>query len=209
MRWSAEVGLPPLAKYPKTKGRNKAYIDRAHGLLVLKVVSNRKSPWEDGAEFHELKIELATGRTLEPKRDLFPQFRVFGSVDAGTAAATAEASPGKPACSLTEESFESTEATRIPSEQLYAKAKERPLPPYPPIAKAVHVESTIVVELLVSKTGEVVCARSLSGHPLLRAAAMAYVLKWKFEPIEVSGQPTKVIGTVVINFRLTDRDMNR
>ncbi|HYG11991.1 MAG TPA: hypothetical protein VD835_18735 [Pyrinomonadaceae bacterium] len=53
------------------------YIDEANSLLVLKVVSNRKNSGEDDAKFHELKIELATGRPLEPKRDLFPQIRVF------------------------------------------------------------------------------------------------------------------------------------
>lgn len=184
------------------------YIDQPHGLLILKVVSNRKNSWEDGAEFHELKIELATGRTLEPKRDLFRQPRVVGNVDAGTASAPSEASPGKPTCSSTEESFDSTEAARIPSDQLYAKAKKRPLPPYPPIAKAARAEGTVIVEVLVSKTGDVICARSLSGHPLLRAVAVAAALQWKFDPIEVAGNPTKAIGTVAIDFKLTERDMN-
>lgn len=184
------------------------YIDQPHGLLILKVVSNSKNSWQDGAKFHELKIELATGRTLERKRDLFPQLRVVGNVDAGTASGPSEASSSKPTCSSAEESFDSTEAARIPSEQLYAKAKKRPLPPYPPIARAARAESTIIVEVLVSKTGDVICARSLSGHPLLRAVAVAAALKWEFEPLEVSGNPTKAIGTVAINFKLTERDMN-
>ena len=184
------------------------YIDEPNGLLVLKIVSNHKMSWEDGAKFHEMKIELATGRALEPKRDLFPQLRVFGSVDVGAALKPSDASPGKPVCSPAEEGFDSPEAVRIPSEQFYANAKERPLPLYPAIAKAAHVENTVIVELLVSKTGNVICARSLSGHPLLRAAAVAAALKWKFEPVHISGNPAKVIGTVAINFKLTEKDMN-
>ena len=184
------------------------YIDEANGHLVLKVVSNGKSSWDDSAKFHELKIDLATGRPLEPKRDLFPQLRVFSSVDAGTAPEPSNASPDKPACSSVEESFDSPEAVRVPSEQVYAKAKKRPLPPYPPIAKAARAESTIIVEVLISRAGDVICARSLSGHPLLRAAAVAAALNWKFEPVEVSGSPMKAIGTVAINFKLTKRDMN-
>jgi len=184
------------------------YIDEASGILVLKVVSNSKSSWDESAKFHELKIELATGRPLEPKRDLFPQLRVFSSVDAGTAPAPSDASPSRPTCSTAEESFDSLEVLRVPSEQLYAKVKERPLPPYPPIAKAVRAESTVIVEILVSKVGDVICARSLSGHPLLRAAAVAAALKWKFEPIEASGNPAKVVGTVAINFKLTEKDVN-
>lgn len=184
------------------------YIDDANGLLVLKIVSNRKNLWEDGAKFHEMKIELATGRAVEPKRDLFPQLRVFGSVDVGVALKPPDASPAKPVCSPAEEGFDSPEAVRIPSEQFYANVKEQPLPPYPAIAKAAHVESTVIVELLVSKTGEVICARSLSGHPLLRAAAVVAALKWKFKPVNISGNPAKVIGTVAINFKLTEKDMN-
>ena len=49
------------------------YIDATGKLLVLKIVSNRKSAYDDKAQFHELKIELSSGTPLEPKRDLFPQ----------------------------------------------------------------------------------------------------------------------------------------
>ena len=184
------------------------YIDEANGILVLKVVSNSKSSWDESAKFHELKIELATGRPLEPKRDLFPQLRVISSVDAGPAPVPSDASPSKPICASAEESFDSPEVLRVPSEQLYAKAKERPLPPYPPLAKAARARSRVIVEILVSKAGEVICARSLSGHPLLRAAAVTAALKWKFEPIEASGNPAKAIGTVTINFKLTEKDVN-
>jgi TonB family protein len=184
------------------------YIDEAHGLLVLKIVSNGKSSWDDGAKFHELKIKLATGALLEIKRDLFPQLRVFGSVDAGIATEPSDASPSTSTCASAEESFDSPDVVRIPSEQFYSKAKERPLPQYPPLAYVARVESTIVVEVLVSKTGDVLCARSLSGHPLLRVAALAAVLKWKFEPAEVAGNPVKTVGTIRLNFKLTERDMN-
>lgn len=184
------------------------YIDEAKGHLVLKVVSNGKSDWDDDVKFQELKIELATGRPLEPKRDRFPQLRVFGSVDAGKAPEPSDASPSKPTGSSAEESFDAPEVVRIPSEQLYAKAKERPLPVYPPLAKAARVQGTVVVDVLVSKAGGVNCARSLSGHPLLRAAAVAAALRWKFEPIEVAGSTVKAVGTVALNFKLTEKDMN-
>jgi TonB family protein len=184
------------------------YIDDAAEVLVLKIVSNRKSPWEDAAQFHELKVELANGRTLEPKRDLFPQPRVFVVVEAQTADAPSEVSPGKPACSTTTDTFDSSGATQVSPEQLLAKAKERPLPPYPPIARAAHAEGTVVIEIVVSAAGEIVCARSLAGHPLLRTAATSAVLKWKFEPFESANGAAKVIGTIAINFTVTEKDMN-
>ena len=48
------------------------YFDEAKGLLVLKAVSKERGSAAE-ATYYELKIELATGRLLEPKRDLFPQ----------------------------------------------------------------------------------------------------------------------------------------
>jgi hypothetical protein len=95
------------------------YIDDSGGFLVLRIVSNRKDPWEVGVKFHELKMELATGRPLEPRRDLFPQPRVLGSVDTGAAhEPTQAASPSKPTCSNGTGNFDVTDAVRISSEQL-------------------------------------------------------------------------------------------
>ena len=184
------------------------YIDDANNLLVLRVVANGKSSWEDEAKFHQLKIDLATGQPLKPKRDLFPQWRVFESVDSGVAAETSANSPSNPLCSSPENIFDLTGATHIPSGKFYSKAKERPLSPYPPAAKAVRAKGTVIVEVLVSETGDVICARALSGHSLLRATAARSVLNWKFETIEVSGKPEKTVGTIAINFMLTEKDVN-
>jgi TonB family protein len=186
----------------------KHYLDEANGLLVLKIVSKYKMPTGNNANVHELKIELATGRPLEPKRDLFPQLRVFSSVDDGSAHELSNASPSKPVCPLAEESFDLPGIVRIPSAQLYVRAKERPLPPYPPIAKAARAESAVVVEVLVSKAGDVICARSLSGHPLLRHASVAAALKWKFETDDSLGGTAKAVGTIAINFKLTESVTN-
>jgi hypothetical protein len=184
------------------------YINGANNLLVLRVVANGKSSWEDEAKFHELKVDLATGQLLEPKRDLFPQWRVIETIDSGIVTETAESSPSNPICSSSENNFDLTDATRISSKELFSKAKERPLSSFPPAAKAVRAKGTVIVEALVSETGDVTCARALSGHPLLRAVAARSVLKWKFETIKVSGNPAKIVGTVAINFMLTDKDAN-
>lgn len=188
----------------------KHYIDESQGLLVLKIVSNGKSSWEESATFHELKIELATGRPLEPKRDLFPQPRVFAIVTAiqPPAATAADTISDKPSCASPEISFDSTESLRLSPEQTNAQAAARPLPLYPPIAKAAHAGGITVVEVLISKEGNVLCARTISGHPLLRRAAVIAALKWKFEPFKVSGNPETAIGTVAFEFKLETKDMN-
>jgi TonB family protein len=185
------------------------YIDELQGLLVLKIVSNGKASWEESAKFHELKIELATGRPLEPKRDLFPQPRVFATVAViQSTAATADTISEKPNCASPEISFDSTQSLRLSPEQTYAQATARPLPPYPAVAKVVRAEGIAVVEVLISKEGSVLCARSISGHPFLRRAAVAAALNWKFEPFQSAGNATTAVGTVAFEFKLEVKDMN-
>lgn len=174
------------------------YINESEGLLVLKVVSNRMSPWEDGVQFRDLKIGLADGRAIEPKRDIFPQPRAFVTLEAQN---TKPEEAGKPIC-VDGATFDEKGAVQISSEQLIAKAKEQPVPPYPPIAKVAHVEGVVLVQILASGTGDVICARSLSGHPLLRAAATSAVARWRFEPFESVNK--SVIGTVAISFKITE-----
>jgi TonB family protein len=67
-------------------------------------------------------------------------------------------------------------------ESLNDKAVELPPPSYPPAAKAVKAAGTVVVEVTVNARGEVTTANAISGHPLLRAAAVAAARKAKFKP---------------------------
>lgn len=177
----------------------KHYIDEATGNLILKVVSNGQDTWTGKAEFLELKIELATGHLLQPKRDLLPQPRY--TVEAGPALNALDVPAGNPICNSTEESFDSPDVARIPVEEFFAKVKERPLPQISPIAKAARAAGRVVVEVLVSKEGNVICARLISGHPLLRAVVMEAVLKWKFEPFEIAGSRAKATGKVALDFK--------
>jgi hypothetical protein len=181
------------------------YVDDAKNMLVLKIVSNRKSPWEGGTLFHELNIDLATGNPKEPKRDLFPQPRVFASVAIGTVLEPTQTSPSEPVCASNSNTFDTADAVRVSSEEILAHAKDLPLPPYPAIAKAARVEGSVNVELLISAAGEVLCVRSLSGHPLLRGVSQVAVMKWKFQPFNDTGQASKRIGVLAVNFKITEQ----
>ncbi len=46
-------------------------------------------------------------------------------------------------------------------------------PEYPSIAKAAHVEGTVVIDAIISRTGGIESAHVLSGPPMLQAAALA------------------------------------
>ena len=85
---------------------------------------------------------------------------------------------------------------------LDSKAKSLPKPAYPPAAKAVRAEGPVVVEVLVDEQGNVIYAKALSGHPLLRSSAENAARAAKFPPETRNGKPVKVKGTITYNYKL-------
>src|SRR5262249_7288064 len=79
-------------------------------------------------------------------------------------------------------------------------------PPYPPIAKAARASGPVQVQIIISETGEVIEASVISGHPLLRDAALEAARQWLFKPTELSGVPVKVQGILTFNFTLDDEE---
>lgn len=85
---------------------------------------------------------------------------------------------------------------------LQNSAIKRVTPEYPFEAKAAGVGGSVVVEITVDEAGNVISARALSGHELLRGAAVGAARQWKFRGTTLSGVPVKVIGTITFNFNL-------
>ncbi|HTV04037.1 MAG TPA: TonB family protein [Acidobacteriaceae bacterium] len=77
-------------------------------------------------------------------------------------------------------------------------------PVYPEIAKAAHVQGTVVIDAVISKEGTVEQARVVSGPPLLMQAALIAVERARYRPYELNGQPTAVETTIHIIFSLSD-----
>jgi len=76
------------------------------------------------------------------------------------------------------------------------------LPPYPPIARASHLEGTVVLAATISKTGTIENLRVVSGSPMLQRAALDAVKTWQYKPYLLNGEPVEVETTVNVNFRL-------
>ena len=177
------------------------YIDDTKGILHLKA-------GPEGAS-RELTIELASGRLLDPAPSFVPERHVTpqvefdavssSKVEIELADAPDKPMPGPPVCTSTDAEFNVNDALRISSKEPRAKARSLVRPPYPPIARAAHAEGRVIVEVLVSKTGDVICARTLAGHPLLLQVALAAA---KFEPFETSGDVSKVVATLAVRFKL-------
>jgi TonB family protein len=83
---------------------------------------------------------------------------------------------------------------------LNGKALSLPKPPYPPAARAVGASGAVTVQVLIDENGDVVSANAVSGHPLLRAAAVEAARGAKFSPTELEGMPVKVSGVITYNF---------
>ncbi len=85
---------------------------------------------------------------------------------------------------------------------LIAKVISLPQPPYPAIARQIHIGGTVAIQILVDEQGKVVSAQVVSGHPTLTGAARDAAMRARFTPTLLSGSPVKVQGTIIYNFVL-------
>jgi TonB family protein len=77
----------------------------------------------------------------------------------------------------------------------------RRVPSYPPFARAHGVEGSVVLRVIVGKTGGVDEVSVVSGNPVLARAAMDAVREWRYEPATLNGQPTELETMVTLNFK--------
>lgn len=80
------------------------------------------------------------------------------------------------------------------------KAITRPAPFRPPGAKAARVEGAVAVSVLIDESGRVLQAQAISGHPLLRQAAMDAACRARFSPTPVDGPPLRISGVLTYRF---------
>jgi protein TonB len=81
----------------------------------------------------------------------------------------------------------------------------RTTPIYPIIARTVGVSGTVALAATISKSGTIENLRILSGHPMLRQAAIDAVLQWRYRPYLLNGQPVEVETTINVVFSLGSR----
>ena len=83
---------------------------------------------------------------------------------------------------------------------LNGKATSLPKPEYPAAARAINASGAVNVQVTIDENGDVISANAVSGHPLLRQAAVQAARVSKFSPTLLQGQPVKVTGVIVYNF---------
>jgi TonB family protein len=85
---------------------------------------------------------------------------------------------------------------------LAGRAVFRQEPSYPIAAKQARISGSVVVEVTVDETGNVMSAQTLCGHDYFARVSEEAARHWRFTPTLLSGQPVKVIGTITFNFNI-------
>src|SRR5256885_8837375 len=76
------------------------------------------------------------------------------------------------------------------------RALELPKAVYPAIAAAAHASGQVQVQIIIDLDGNVMAAGSISGHPLLQAAAGNAARGARFAPSKLKGTPLKGVGVI-------------
>ncbi len=73
---------------------------------------------------------------------------------------------------------------------------------YPSLAKMTHVQGKVMVQAVVGKDGQVIRAEAISGHRLLRGAAVREVYGRRYRPYLLDDRARDVATIVTVDFRL-------
>ncbi len=76
-------------------------------------------------------------------------------------------------------------------------------PLYPSEARRMRIEGDVVIDAVVTSQGEVQELKLISGHPVLAAAAMDAVRKWRYSPYMLNGKPIPKQTRITISFIAT------
>ncbi len=82
-------------------------------------------------------------------------------------------------------------------------------PIYPPFAKSANISGAVVVDAVISKTGEVIPKNVVCGNTFLSKSAMDAVKNWRYRPYYLNGEPTEVDTQIKVIFSISGQDSGR
>jgi TonB family protein len=86
------------------------------------------------------------------------------------------------------------------SDAVLGQAIRKVEPGYPSQAIAKRVEGNVIVEALVSTSGEILSIQSVSGPPALIEASSEAAKRWRFTPTTVNLAPVEVHAKITFKF---------
>jgi len=84
-----------------------------------------------------------------------------------------------------------------------AKLLKQVVPMYPQPARQLRISGTVHLLGIIAKDGTIQRLQALSGHPLLRQAAIDAVSQWVYRPTVLNGQPVEVEAPIDVIFTLS------
>jgi TonB family protein len=77
-------------------------------------------------------------------------------------------------------------------------------PVYSDLARVSHIQGSVVMNANIDSHGKVIGLQTISGNPVLVAAALEAAMQWQYEPMVTDGQAVGVNTTITIVFSLSD-----
>lgn len=75
-------------------------------------------------------------------------------------------------------------------------------PPYPPAARELGIEGTVLMTALIGLDGKILFLRPESGPTELVPASVQAVRQWQYRPTHLNGKPCYVLTKIAVNFTL-------
>jgi TonB family protein len=91
-------------------------------------------------------------------------------------------------------------AAQVPKKAVPARLIHSVAAQYPPMARQLHVEGEVLLNVSVDTTGAVSTIKVVSGPPLLRTAATDCVKRWKYQPATLGDKPVASTEVVKLDF---------
>ena len=71
------------------------------------------------------------------------------------------------------------ERVQVSSSVIQGLLLQKVAPVYPPLARQARIQGSVILEVVINKSGDVESMQLISGHPLLAPAAIEAVKQWK------------------------------
>jgi TonB family protein len=84
------------------------------------------------------------------------------------------------------------------------KLISNPQPEYPVVARQARISGTVSLQALIGPDGHIQSLTVISGHPLLRQAALDAVKQWVYQPTLLNEKPVSVSTTIDVIFSLSE-----
>lgn len=92
-------------------------------------------------------------------------------------------------------------AAEVPKKAVPARLTHSVPAQYPAMARQLRVEGEVLLDVNVDAAGAVSDIKAVSGPPLLRAAAIDCVKRWKYQPATLGDKPVASTEVVKVDFR--------